>query len=63
MVNGEPQKLAMNLEPQKRKSITVSAISTSISLEVLGPDAMTFVQYWEYKCTVYPMCFFFFFFF
>ena len=40
MVNGEPQKLAMNLEPQKRKSITVSAISISISHDVLGPDAM-----------------------
>ena len=40
MVNGEPQNLAVNLEPQKRKSITVSAISTSISHEVLGPDAM-----------------------
>ena len=31
------------LEPQKIKSDTVSAVSSSISYEVIGPDAMTFI--------------------
>ena len=31
------------LEPKKRKSDTVSTVSPSISHEVMGPDAMTFV--------------------
>ena len=31
------------LEPQKIKSDTVSTVSPSISLEVMGPDAMIFV--------------------
>ena len=31
------------LEPKKIKSDTVSTVSLSISLEVMGPDAMIFV--------------------
>ena len=31
------------LEPKKIKSDTVSTVSPSISHEVMGPDAMTFV--------------------
>ena len=31
------------LEPKKRKSLTVSIVSPSISYEVMGPDAMIFV--------------------
>ena len=31
------------LEPQKIKSHTVSTVSTSISNEVMGPDAMNFI--------------------
>ena len=34
---------AVTLEPQKRKSDTVSTVSPSISHEVMGPDAMIFV--------------------
>ena len=34
---------AVILEPQKIKSITVSAVSPSISHEVMGLDAMIFV--------------------
>src|SRR5574337_1003559 len=34
---------ALILEPQKVKSDTVSTVSTSISHEVMGPDAMIFV--------------------
>ena len=34
---------AVILEPQKRKSDTVSIVSPSISHEVMGPDAMIFV--------------------
>ena len=34
---------AVILEPEKRKSITVSNISSSICHEVMGPDAMIFV--------------------
>src|SRR5574339_583763 len=34
---------AVILEPQKIKSDTVSTVSPSISHEVMGPDAMTFV--------------------
>ena len=34
---------AVILEPQKRKSHTVSTVSPSISHEVMGPDAMIFV--------------------
>ena len=36
------------LEPRKIKSDTVSTVSPSISHEVMGPDAMTFV-FWENK--------------
>ena len=31
---------AVILEPKKIKSVTVSIVSPSISLEVMGPDAM-----------------------
>ena len=34
---------AVILEPQKRKSHTVSTVSPSISHEVIGPDAMIFI--------------------
>ena len=34
---------AVILEPQKIKSHTVSTVSTSISNEVMGPDAMNFI--------------------
>ena len=34
---------AVNLEPRKIKSDTVSTVSPSISHEVMGPDAMIFV--------------------
>ena len=34
---------AVLLEPKKKKSVTVSIVSPSISHEVMGPDAMTFV--------------------
>ena len=34
---------AVTLEPRKIKSDTVSTVSPSISYEVMGPDAMTFV--------------------
>ena len=34
---------AVILEPPKIKSDTVSTVSLSISLEVMGPDAMIFV--------------------
>ena len=34
---------AVNLEPHKIKSDTVSTVSPSISHEVMGPDAMIFV--------------------
>ena len=34
---------AVILEPRKVKSDTVSTVSPSISHEVMGPDAMTFV--------------------
>ena len=34
---------AVILEPRKIKSDTVSIVSTSISHEVMGPDAMIFV--------------------
>ena len=34
---------AVILEPQKIKSDTVSTVSPSISLEVMGPDAMILV--------------------
>ena len=34
---------AVILEPHKIKSDTVSTVSPSISHEVMGPDAMTFV--------------------
>ena len=34
---------AVILEPKKIKSATVSTVSTSISHEVMGPDAMIFV--------------------
>ena len=34
---------AVILEPQKVKSDTVSTVSPSISLEVMGPDAVIFV--------------------
>ena len=30
-------------EPKETKSVTVSIVSPSISHEVMGPDAMTFV--------------------
>ena len=35
--------MAVILEPRKIKSDTVSTVSPSISHEVVGPDAMTFV--------------------
>ena len=35
---------AVILEPKKRKSVTVSIVSPSISHEVMGPDAMIFVS-------------------
>ena len=35
---------AVILEPQKIKSDTVSTVSPSISYEVIGPDAMIFVN-------------------
>ena len=35
--------LAVILEPQKLKSVTVYAVSPSISHEVMGQDAMIFV--------------------
>ena len=34
---------AVILEPQKIKSDTVSTVSSSICLEVMGPDAMIFI--------------------
>ena len=34
---------AVNLEPQKIKSLTVSTLSPSICHEVMGPDAMILV--------------------
>ena len=34
---------AVILEPKKRKSVTVSTVSPSISHEVMGPDAMIFI--------------------
>ena len=34
---------AVILEPKKIKSDTVSTVSPSISHEVMGPDAMTFI--------------------
>ena len=34
---------AVNLEPKKIKSLTVSIVSPSICHEVLGPEATTFV--------------------
>ena len=34
---------AVILEPKKIKSVTVSIISPSICIEVVGPDAMNFV--------------------
>ena len=34
---------AVILDPRKIKSDTVSTVSPSISLEVMGPDAMIFV--------------------
>ena len=34
---------AVILEPRKSKSATVSPVSPSVSHEVMGPDAMTFV--------------------
>ena len=34
---------AVILEPKKRKSLTVSIVSPSICIEVVGPDAMMFV--------------------
>ena len=33
----------VTLEPKKRKSLTVSIVSPSISHEVMGPDAMILV--------------------
>ena len=40
---------AVILEPKKIKSDTVSTVSPSISLEVMGPDAMTLV-FWMLSC-------------
>ena len=34
---------AVILKPKKKKSVTVSTVSPSISHEVMGPDAMIFV--------------------
>ena len=34
---------ALNLEPKKIKSVTVSTVSPTISHEVMGPDAMILV--------------------
>ena len=34
---------AVNLEPKKIKSATVSTVSLSISYEMMGPDAMIFL--------------------
>ena len=34
---------AVILEPQKIKSVTVSVVSSSICLEVMGPDVMILV--------------------
>ena len=34
---------AVNLEPKKLKSVTVSTVSPSVCCEVMGPDAMIFV--------------------
>ena len=36
---------AVILEPKKRKSVTVSIVSTFIGHEVMGPDAMILVFY------------------
>ena len=38
---------AVILEPKKIKSITVSTVSPSISLEVMGPDGIRSWNHWE----------------
>ena len=47
---------AVNLEPKKIKSTTVSPVSPSICREVMGPDAMIFV-FWmlSFKPTFSPL--------
>ena len=47
---------AVILEPPKIKSVTISTVSPSICLEVMGPDAMIFI-FWmlSFKPTFHPI--------
>ena len=51
---------AVNLEPPKIKSVTVSTVSPSISHEVIGPEAMILV-FWmlSFKPTFSTLLFYF----